>query len=125
MSNVDTMVEISKIARLVAGNLLYRRFVTNIMTALLLTVVTGMLAGAVLLGGCYAGYTAFIQHGVETGTAAAIVLGGMVFIMLLCGFFTFRFVRRLRDVLVPETGVENVRRIASAFVDGFTESVHK
>ena len=122
---MDVLVEISKIARLIAGNLLYRRFVSNMAVVMLLTVITGMLAGTLLLGGCYATYLALIRHGFEMDAAALIVGGIVALATLLSAILTLRFIRRLWNALLPLPANRRVRRIASAFVDGFTESGHK
>lgn len=122
---MDGLIGISMIARLVAGNLLYRRVVTNLAAVVLLVVITGMLTGALLLGGCYASYLALIRHGLEADAAAWIVGGVMIAATLICAALALWFVRRLRDALLPLPSMPNVRRVTNAFVDGFTESGHK
>ena len=125
MSKMDGLVGISMIARLVAGNLLYRRVVTNLAATMLLVVITGMLSGALLLGGCYGAYLALIRHGLEADAAAWIVGSAMALATVICAIVALYFVRKLRDALLPLPAMPNVRRITNAFVDGFTESGHK
>lgn len=125
MSKMDGFAGISMIARLLAGNMLYRRTVANLAVTMLLVVMTGMLSGALLLGGCYAAYLALIKHGLEAEAAALIVEGMMAFATILCAILTFRFVHKLQGALLPLPAILRVKRIAHAFVDGFTESGHK
>ncbi len=125
MSKIDGLVGISMIARLIAGNMLYRRVVTNVAAVVLMTVITGMLTGALLLGGCYAAYLALIRHGLEADAAALIIGSFMILATVICAIFTILFVRKLRDALLPAPAIPQIKRIASAFVDGFNESGHK
>lgn len=119
MSKIDGLVGISMIARLIAGNLLYRRIVTNLAATMLLVVITGMLSGALLLGGCYGTYLALIRRGFEANASAWIVGGVIALAIVLCAFFTLRFVRNLRDALLPVSVAPHIKGIAGAFMDGF------
>lgn len=125
MSKMDELVGISMIARLIAGNLLYRRVVINLAATMFLVVITGMLSAALLLGGCYASYLALIRHGLEADAAALIISGVMTLATVICAILTLRFVRKLRDALLPVPAMPYVRRVTNAFVDGFTASGHK
>lgn len=105
--------------------MLYRRVVTNLAATMLLVVLTGMLSGALLLGGCYGAYLALIRHGLEADAAAWIVGGVMTLATVICAIIALHFVRKLRDALLPVPAMPYVRRITNAFVDGFNESGHK
>jgi hypothetical protein len=125
VSSLDTLVEISKVARMFADSLLYRRFVSNMAAVVLLTVITGMLAGTLLIGGCYAGYLSLIRHGFDTDVALLIIGGGIALATALCAALTIRFIRKLRNALIPVPAIPQVRRITQAFMDGLSESSHK
>jgi hypothetical protein len=108
-----------------AGSLLYRRFVSNMAIVVLLTAITGMLAGALLIGGCYAGYLSLIRHGFDTDAALLIISGGVALATALCAALNTRFIRKLQNVLIPVPAISQLRRITQAFMDGLSESSHK
>jgi len=122
---MDILVEICKIARLIAGNLLYRRFISNMAAVVLFAMITGMLVATLFLSGCYATYITLLRHGFETDTAALIVGGIITLATVLSAIFTLHFIHRVRNALLPLPANRHVGRIASAFMDGFTESDHK
>ena len=125
MSNLDTLVEVSKIIRMFAGGLLCRRLLSNGVFIILLAVVAGMLVGALLIGGLYVAYGALIGHGFDATTAALIVSGIIVIAITLCAIFIVRLIRKLRTALLPMPIAPRIHNIASAFMDGFTESSRK
>ena len=125
MSNLDALVEISKVARTVAGNVLYRRLIANLTIAVLLTVITGMLAGALLIIGSYAAYLALIRHGLDADAAMLAISGVIALATAASAALAIHYVHRLRRAMLPVPPIAQISEIASAFVDGFTESSHK
>lgn len=119
MSSADKLIGISMIARLIAGNLLYRRVVTHLAAVVLLVVITGMLSVVLLLGGCYASYLALIRHGLEADAAAWIVGGAIILATAICAIVALHFVRKLRESLSPLAPVASeLGNMANAFMDG-------
>jgi len=125
VSNLDRLAGITTIVRMIAGNLIYRRFVSNVAVVILLIVVTGMLAGVLLISLCYAGYLTLVRHGLDTGAAMLISESIIALVTLVCCIATARYIRKLRDLLIPLPAAPCARRIMRAFVDGFSESGHK
>ena len=99
--------------------LLFKRFLSDIAAIMVLTIITGVMAGALLLGGYYGFMLLLIQHGLDA-EAALLTVGGMVAaIAIVSAAFVVGYIRRLRSALQPLSPLTSgISDIANAFVDG-------
>ena len=121
MAAIDRLIEISKIVTMLSESFLYARCVPKLAMTVVFASITGLLSGALLMGGLYVGYLALIQCGIGAGTAIFTV-GMLTLIMaVVCAFITHRLVRNMKNMLLPlNSGL--LQRIEKAFLDGFNHS---
>ena len=121
---MNTLIGVGALARMVVGNLRYRRLILRVMTVVVLAVMTAVLASALLLVGFYAAYLALLRHGIDAD-AALLTTGGFVFLVTaLLGLMTVNTMSRLKDALMPLPSDSLIRRISTAFLDGFAHTDH-
>ena len=121
MAVLERLLEVGVIARAISENFLYRRFASRLAVVVVSAVVTGMLAGALLVAGLYAVYLGLIQHGMDVVGAALVVGAATLLTTIVCGVVTLHLLRKLKDTLQPLSSGA-LQRIGKAFLDGFTQS---
>jgi hypothetical protein len=126
MTKLGTILGIISLGRSFAGTSLYRKFLSGVAVVICMMIVTGMIAGALLLGAFYGVYQGFMYYGMESTPAliATFGLGAMVFAILV--MLTLNHLRSL--VSIPQMLVRDENPIASratdmvqAFIDGFRQ----
>ena len=121
MSAMDALIEAGKIARIAAASVFFRRLVSHMATVVFLSVLTGILAGALLITGFYVLWWALIQHGAEANVAAFIIMGIAAMAALISALLTRRAIHRMKRALSPIPPMPEIKRIARSFAEGFTE----
>ena len=122
MSTVNKLLEIGLIARAISQNFLYRRATSKLIAVVILAIITGMLAGGLLMVGFYASYLGLVRHGINTSQALCSASVAAAMTTLLCYIATIYFLRKLRETLLPIPSGAFIDHIVKTFMSGFNPS---
>lgn len=125
MSKLGAILGLISLGRAFAGTPLYKRFLSGVAAVVCLTIVTGMVAGALLIGLFYGVYELFLHNGLAQTPAifTTFALGLLTLVVLV--MCTLSHLRGLIDV--PKLLLQYQSPLASrattivqAFIDGIT-----
>jgi len=129
MSYLDKLLGIVGMGSTIANATLLRKFLTNVMLVMVLTAISGTMAGMILIAGFYGLYLGLVHYGVDPSTAA-LSIGGLTLIITigLASLAVLRF-RHLRDIpgVMSLNGpiMSRVGEVADAFIDGLLTGRHE
>jgi hypothetical protein len=123
MSGLSKLLGITAIGASIAKARLLQRFVHDMASVITLSIATGLMAGALLIGGFYIAYQGLVRYGLEP-LAAQILLAGAAFIALMIMLNMMRACfRRIKSIpgqlIQPEFPLpDKLNNIADSFLDG-------
>jgi len=98
---------------------LFERALSGMALLIGLAVAGGIIASALLLGGCYFAYGALLERGIGTGYAALATTGLMMGLLLVCVAAVQQVLRRLQRVLWFTGASDKLSRLGEAFLAGW------
>ena len=103
---------------------MFRQFLSGMAAVVTLTIVIGMMVGALLLGGLYGFYLTLIQHGLETGPAILTVIGTTIMVIVIMTMSTIAYLKRMFDIprMLSDTGSPMLARFNS-LIDSFADGL--
>lgn len=127
MSKLGAILGLISLGRVFAATPLYKRFLSGVAAVICLTIVTGMVSGALLIGLFYGVYELFLLNGLESTPALITTFALGVLTLVVLVMCTLSHLRSLLDV--PKMLMEHQHPIASratsiaqAFIEGFTST---
>lgn len=123
MLDAGRLIGLLALGRDAAERLLFRRVLSGIAIVVTLTIMAGMLAGALLLGALYGLYVVLVHYGLDATGAAFTVAGIAILCIALLASMTLSYARYALDIPRRFREVENdvfsrFSTAVDAFVDG-------
>lgn len=125
MSRLDSLIGIGMICRSIAASTLYPRLVTHLTTVVILSVLTALMAGTLIIGLFGAGFFTMLQYEVPVVVAMVVTAGIAILATAILARITLTRARQLRDIVAPTPLADQVSSIASAFMDGWENPAPK
>jgi len=123
---MDNLIALATIAQNIYSRWIFRHLLYGMIAIAALTIITGVMVSAILIGIFYAAYQALLNLGVAPLSATLCTTGLATVVALLFIFITIVFLRRLREMpkrlLQKKTpGVSQAGDVIDAFFTGFLE----
>ena len=123
MSKLGTILGIISIGKAFTGTPVYKRLLSGVAVVICMTIVTGMLAGALLLTIFYGVYQAFLTYGLESTPAMVATAALALMTLVVLAISTINYLRDLMNVphIVSEFQsplLSKATGIAQAFMEG-------
>lgn len=127
MNNLSRLLGITSVGVSIAKARLVHRFIGDVARIITLAIATGLVAGALLIGGFFVAYQGFVHYGLEP-LPAQIFIGLLALATVLALLLTTSSrLRRLRGI--PEQIVHtefpfsrHLNTLADSFMDGLMNS---
>ena len=121
--NVSRLLGIAAVGASIAKARLVQRFVNDLANVITLAIVTGFMAGALLIGGFYIAYQGLVHYGLEPFAAQVLIaITGTLAVLILLAM-TASYLRRLKTIPGQIIHAEfplssRLNGLADSFLDG-------
>ena len=123
MSSIGRLLGITAVGASIAKARLIHRFVGEIASIIITAIATGLMAGALLIGGFYVAYQGLVRNGLEPFAAQVLIAGFGLLTVLVLLALTFARLRSLRSIPGQIVHAEfpfssRLNNLADSFLDG-------